>query len=148
MDTLAICYNPCELVVDNVYRDIEEALKSQNSLPDCVYIIGSEAQYAVYEMAWESKSSRLNSMLMRGMKHKIDFVKQYVFLEWKEVCFVEHLLGPTSKTYNVDCKQLLTKGAYSLLNKNNAIHQAPSGHVFKHPSGNKNKLFIQAREIG
>ena len=39
IDTLAICYNRCELEQDNVYSDIEATLKSRNTLPDCVYII-------------------------------------------------------------------------------------------------------------
>jgi len=41
----------------------------------------------------------------------------------------------------------MSRGVHSLIEKNNAVHQAPSGHVFKHPSQRRNKVFIQAREI-
>ena len=147
IDTLAICYNRCELEQDNVYSDIEATLKSRNTLPDCVYIIGNSSQYNVFKEAWSPGSSRRDNMLKRGEKHGLDFVKQYTFLEWKETGFDEHTLGLTAGTLSQDPYALLSSGVHTLLEKNNAIHQAPSGHVFKHPSGNKNKLFIQTREI-
>jgi hypothetical protein len=146
-EILTICYNSCGLDVDNVYRDIEKALKSRENLPDCVYIIGDKKQCAIYKDAWSSKTPSKESMLMRGMKFGLDIVKQYVFLEWQDTDFVQNLLGSNTKIYESDPKLLLKKGMYSLLDKNNAIHQAPSGHAFRHPSGNINKLFIQAREI-
>lgn len=147
IDTLAICYNRCELEQDDVYTDIEATLKSRNTLPDCVYIIGNSSQYTVFKEAWSPDSSRRDNMLKRGEKHGLDFVKQYTFLEWKENGFEVHALGLTAGTLLKDPCALLSSGVHTLLEKNNAIHQAPSGHVFKHPSGNRNKLFIQAREI-
>lgn len=147
VEALVICYNACVLAVDNVYRDVEEALKACGNLPDCVYFIGNPDQRVIFMEAWSPESTRRESMLKRGTKLGLDFVKQYVFLEWHEIGFVKHVLGETPEPYHFDVKRLLTQGVYSLLEKNNAIHQAPSGHVFKHPSGNKNKLFIQAREI-
>lgn len=147
VEALVICYNSCALAIDNVYRDIEEALKARDNLPDCVYVIGSSSQCAVFKEAWKPANDRREYMLTRGMKLGLDFVKQYVFFEWQETRFVKHVLGSTAETYKFDPEWLLTQGVNSLLDKNNAIHQAPSGHVFKHPSGNKNKVFIQAREI-
>lgn len=147
IDTLVICYNRCELEQDNVYSDIEATLKSRNTLPDCVYIIGNSSQYNVFKEAWSPGSSRRDNMLKRGEKHGLDFVKQYTFLEWKKTVFEEHTLGLKEGTLSQDPYALLSSGVHTLLEKNNAIHQAPSGHVFKHPSGNKNKLFIQTREI-
>lgn len=147
IETLAICYNNCKLATDNIYSDIEKALKTSNTLPDCVYIIGSSSQYSVFREALSPDNSRRDNMLKRGMKHGLDFVKQYTFLEWKETGFDKHALNSKEGTFSLEPSSLLTSGVYSLLEKNNAIHQAPSGHVFKHPSGNKNKLFIQTREI-
>lgn len=146
-EALVICYNACVLVVDNVYRDVEEALKACDNLPDCVYVIGSAGQLAVFKEAWNPDNVRRESVLKRGTKLGLDFVKQYVFLEWRGTDFVNHVLGATPEPYHFDPKRLLTRGVYSLIEKNNVIHQAPSGHLFKHPSGNKNKVFIQAREI-
>jgi len=146
-ETLSICYNKCLLDVDNVYHDIEKALKSRAQLPDCVYIIGNSSQYAIYKEAWESDGTGKNSMLMRGGKHGIDFVKQYVFLEWKEINFIKHSLNSHADVFECSYKSLLSNGIYSLLEKNNAIHQAPSGHNFRHSSGTINNLFIQARDI-
>lgn len=147
VEALVICYNACALVVDNVYRDVEKALKANDNLPDCVYVIGNSDQLTVFKEAWSPESGRRESMLKRGTKLGLDFVKQYVFLELRGTSFAKHVLGVAPELYPFDPKRLLTWGMYSLLEKNNAIHQAPSGHVFKHPSGNKNKVFIQAREI-
>lgn len=147
VETLVICYNSFELAVENVYHDIENALKSCGNLPDCVYIIGSSSQYATFKDAWLPSSDRRENMLRRGVKLGIDFVKQYTFLEWQQDHFTKHTLGSTTELYRHDPKHILTRGVFSLLEKNDAIHQAPSGHTFKHPSGAKNKVFIQARDI-
>lgn len=147
VEALVICYNGCLLNVDHVYRDIEEALKEQHNLPDCVYLVGNSAQTDVFTLAWDPTHSRLDSVLKRGLKYGIDFVKQYTCLKWDGDGFTIHGLGGTGLTYTFDASDLLTQGMLSLVQKNNAIHSAPSGHVFKHPSGSKNKVFIQAREI-
>jgi hypothetical protein len=147
VEALTICYNGCFLDVDNVYRDIESALKSKPNLPDCIYVIGNSIQRSIYEEAWKPESIRRESMLKRGTKFGLDFVKQYIFLEWTNGGIVKNILGSGDEVYEFSPEGLLTQGVFSLLEKNNAIHQAPSGHIFSHPSGNKNRLFIQAREI-
>ncbi|WPO48675.1 hypothetical protein [Pseudomonas sp. S1Bt23] len=146
LEALVICYNGCSLAVDSVYRDVEEALKGESSLPDCVYIVGNASQYAVFAEAWDPSNTRSAAMLKRGTKGGLDFVKQYVFLQWNSASFDERPLSP-NVPYHFEVKRLLSRGVYSLMEKNNSIHQAPSGHVFKHPSGSRNRVFIQAREI-
>lgn len=147
IETLVICYNTCLLATDNVYHDIEQSLKSGDNLPDCVCIIGNSNQYSVYEDVWKSRDDQQKTMLMRGSKHGLDFVKQYIFWSWSDTGFIKNILGNSVENYTVDLASILSRGVFSLLEKNNALHKAPSGHQFRHPSGNKNKLFIQARDL-
>lgn len=147
IEALVLCYKSCRLTEGNVYADVETALKSDANLPDCVYIVGSTEQYNTFKAAWDPANTHLQTMIKRGMKAGFDFVKQYTFVEWDGTNFNHHALGAHPGPYNVDLKLLMTHGVNSLIEKNNAIHQAPSGHVFKHPSQRRNKVFIQAREI-
>lgn len=146
IEALVLCYKCCQMTEGNVYTDVETALKSDANLPDCVYIVGSTEQYNTFKAAWDPANTHLQTMIKRGMKAGFDFVKQYIFVEWDGANFHHHALGE-SGPYNVDLKLLMSHGVNSLIEKNNAIHQAPSGHVFKHPSQRRNKVFIQAREI-
>lgn len=145
-EALVLCYKPCHLTEGNVYADIEKALKGDTNLPDCVYIVGSSDQYQTFKAAWDPANPHMQTMVRRGMKGGLDFVREYTFHEWDGSCFQPHVLGKSDQ-HEFDLKHLLSHGVHTLLEKNNAIHQAPSGHVFKHPSQRRNKVFIQAREI-
>lgn len=147
IEVLSICYNRCDLSPSNVYADVDSALKSEPNLPDCVYIFGDSSQFRAFQAAWASDSSQRTTMLKRGEKQRIDFVHQYVFNEWQRPVFISHTLGAARETFQFSPHDLLERGVFSLLEKNNAIHRAPSGHIFKHPSGTKNRVFIQARDI-
>jgi len=143
---MAICYNDCKLVEDNVYRDVEEALKSSSILPDCFLIFGSHDQSEVFSSAFGSESSGKDAMLHRGMKYDLDFVKEYIFFEWSENKFSKKIIKGLDLYCDFGPEEILGWGVYSLLQKNGAIQRAPSGHVFAHPSGNKNRVFIQSRD--
>ncbi|WP_080568383.1 hypothetical protein [Pseudomonas oryzihabitans] len=146
-DALILCYKRCHLTEGNVYADIEKSLKLDANLPDCVYIIGSTSQHEAYKKALDPQNRRFGTITERGSKEKTEFVKHYTFIEWDSANFSFHSLTRKTSPYTIDLRDILGRGVYSLLQKNNAIHQAPSGHVFKHPSQRRNKVFIQAREI-
>ncbi|HCF1109681.1 TPA: hypothetical protein RRO84_005075, partial [Pseudomonas aeruginosa] len=147
IEVLVLCYKSCQLTEGNVYADVETALKGDVSLPDCVYIVGSTEQSNTFKAAWDPTNLRLQTMIQRGMKAGIDFVKQYTFVEWDGAKFQYHVLGKKPAPYKLALNHLMSRGVHSLIEKNNAVHQAPSGHVFGHPSQRRNKVFIQAREI-
>lgn len=147
IEALVLCYKRCQLTEGNVYADVEKALKSDANLPDCVYIVGSTEQCNTFKAAWDPANTHLKTMIKRGMKAGFDFVKQYSFVEWDGTDFRHHKLVKNPSPYQLELKHLMSRGVHSLIEKNHAIHQAPSGHVFKHPSQRRNKVFIQAREI-
>lgn len=146
-EALVICYNDSELSVQHVFSDIEMALKAQRHLPDCVYILGTSDQLAVFNNGWADDQGRLANLLRRGVKNERVCVHEYVFLEWNGETFNTHVLGGREITYRHDPSVLLKHGLKTLIEKNNVIHSAPSSHSFKHPSGTLNNVFIQAREL-
>lgn len=146
-DGLVICYNDRDLSVSEIFPDIEKALKSHLTLPDCVYIMGSTAQLKVFEEGWQKDQTRLADFLSRGVKNSRLCVHEYVFLEWNGESFTPHVLGGGALTYPCNPVQLLHDGLKNLLAENNVIHTAPSAHSFKHPSGTLNNVFIQTREL-
>lgn len=146
-DALIICYNECELSVSEIFSDIERALKAHLTLPDCVYIMGSETQFKVFAEAWVADQRRLSDFLSRGTKNEHVCVHEYVFLAWSGESFFPYRLGGGDLIYTCDAVRFLRDGLKSLLTKNNVIHTAPSAHSFKHPSGTLNNIFIQAREL-
>ena len=146
-EALVICYNDAELSVPHAFNDIETALKSSRQLPDCVYILGTSHQLAVFNAGWADEQTRLQGLLKRGVKNSRVCVHEYVFLEWNGVSFVVHVLGDKEIVYRCQPRVILRDGLRSLIEKNNVIHSAPSSHSFKHPSGTLNNVFIQAREL-
>lgn len=146
-EALVICYNDSELSVQHVFTDIEDALKAQRHLPDCVYIVGTSDQLSVYNSSWADDQDRLANLLKRGVKNARVCVHEYVFLEWNGASFNVHVLGGQELVYHYDPSTLLRDGLRTLIEKNNVIHSAPSAHSFKHPSGTLNNVFIQAREL-
>lgn len=146
-EALVVCYNDCELSPMQVYSDVENSLKSSRHLPDCVYIIGDSCQLSVFKEAWEPHQHRLQDLLKRGVKNDCVRVDQYVFLEWRESNFFPHALDGKNLEYNFSPTKLLQDGLKALIIKNSVISAAPSGHLFKHPSGTLNSVFIQAREL-
>ncbi|MGF6395975.1 hypothetical protein [Pseudomonas plecoglossicida] len=147
VEVLSLCYNRCDLSPSDVYDDVDSALKGEANLPDCVYIFGDSNQLRAFQEAWAADSPRRTTMLKRGEKSQIDFVRQYVFNEWQGADFTSHVLGDSAQNLSFSANDLLERGVFSLLQRNNAVHKAPSGHIFKHPSGTKNRVFIQARDI-
>lgn len=146
-DGLVICYNDCDLSVSEIFTDIEKALKSHLTLPDCVYIMGSTAQLKIFEEGWQTDQTRLADFLSRGVKNDRLRVHEYVFLEWNGESFTPNKLGGGVLTYPYAPVKLLHDGLKNLLAENNVIHTAPSAHSFKHPSGTLNNVFIQTREL-
>jgi len=57
----------------------------------------------------------------------------------------KHVIAKQS--YDISIEKLIQQGLQYLLEANEVIQIAPAGHLFKHPSGTRSKVFIQAREM-
>lgn len=149
LDVLSLCYNSRKLKELEIYEDLEEALKSDRVLPDVVCIFGNEAQLEVYKKAWQNDG--IKNLIQRGKKDGFDYVKNYIFFCWDRGSFSFELLEGSlfflGSGFKLEPDNLLLEGGFSLINKNNVINIAPVNYSFKHPSGTRNNVFIQARDL-
>jgi hypothetical protein len=132
------------------YSILEEGLKSCNTLPDCMVIICSDKQMNDFARYWQDKEENKN-FLNRTVKNGTKYTKDFYFVEINESTIelnktISSLDGITQLVES-DLVNILGDGLKSLVERNSAVHIAPAGHSFKHPSGKISKLFIQTREL-
>ena len=132
------------------YSDLELSLKSAELLPDCVVIIASKKFCEGIGSFWSNALLR-DSFVSRGERSGKPFVKFYYLYSWDSSGLTE-LFGSCADTdlkpcFKLAVQDLLLQGLYDLVNRNNVVQVAPVGHLFKHPSGTRNNVFIQAREL-
>jgi len=89
-----------------------------------------------------------NNLLDRGKKDDISYIKGYYFYEWN----IDELVLIAQEQvkhheFKIKTKELVNEGLKNLVQKNSVVQLSPAGHIFRHPSGTRNKIFIQAREL-
>ncbi|WP_139372412.1 hypothetical protein [Pseudomonas fluorescens] len=132
------------------YSDLERSLKSASLLPDCVVIIASKKFCESISLHWENTVLR-NSFISRGEKSGRPFVKFYYLYSWEKTGFTEVFSSCSDADlkpcFSLQINALVEQGLYELVNCNSVVQVAPVGHLFKHPSGTRNSIFVQAREL-
>lgn len=132
------------------YAALEKALKSSDTLPDCIVIYMSTNRLSDCCQYWDNKELQ-DSFLNRLSKQNVCFTKEVFFAEIVGGSFKIHPRYKSchnSLELNVgDLSEFYLFGLNNLVDRNNVLQIAPSGHTFKHPSGRINKLFIQSREL-
>ena len=132
------------------YAALEKALKSSDTLPDCIVVYVPTVRLRDCFLYWENKELH-NSFTNRLSKKNVCYTKSLFFVELAGEKFnvhPRHTIKNTSLEINdYDAKRFYSFGLSKLVERNNVLHIAPAGHTFKHPSGRINKLFIQSREL-
>ncbi|MFG6430988.1 hypothetical protein [Roseateles sp. LYH14W] len=132
------------------FDELTTSLQEVQALPDCVVVVAEASALKPMRGYWTESSGQLQTLLQRGAKKRVQFVKQYYFVAWsaQDGLTVDGTL-PSEKPplFKLPLQQFLQQGLNSLVLKNPVVQIAPAGHVFKHPSSTINKLFIQAREL-
>lgn len=149
LDVLCIAYGNEEIVGQlQFFGHMEVAIKKRQILPDCIVIIASKELANNLYYYWNTDITQRETIINRSAKNGCAFVKSYDFYAWGEGQLekLEHYNSSTS-FYDIPTEKLIQCGLHNLLKENDVVQIAPSGHLFKHPSGTKSKLFIQAREM-
>lgn len=149
LDALCIAYGNEEMVDSlQFFGDMEVAIKKSLILPDCIVIIASKELANNLYCYWNTDIIQRETIINRSAKNGCAFVKSYDFFAWSEGQ-LEKLENhnSSSSSYDIPTEKLIQCGLHNLLKTNDVVQIAPSGHLFKHPSGTKSKLFIQAREM-
>lgn len=148
-DALCIAYaNNAEVSSLQLFSDLEASIKECSTLPDCVVIIADTELAKNLVAHWNNDSIQRETILNRGIKSGDYFVKNYYFFAWgtNQLGAINYSLV-NSLQYEISADELIQQGLQNLLVKNEVVQIAPAGHLFKHPSGTKSKVFIQAREM-
>ncbi len=130
------------------FDDLEQAIKASLTLPDCLVVIADKCLAETLKTYWEEDSNQREIILARGNRKGHIFIKSYYFYEW----YPQHPRLVNSHVeveegYVVPVLDCVDQGLRSLISENGVVQIAPAGHTFRHPSGNRNKIFIQAREL-
>lgn len=148
-DALCIAYaNNAEVSSLQLFSDLEASIKECSTLPDCVVIMADAELTKKLFAHWNDDPIQRETILDRGIKSGCPFVKNYYFFAWDndQLEVIDNHLANT-KAYKISSDELIQQGLRNLLVKNEVVQIAPAGHLFKHPSGTKSKVFIQAREM-
>lgn len=139
-----------ELTILDLFDELTTSLNDAFTLPDCVLVIADTLAALELAQCWATSESQRNTFQKRCEKNGIPFVKAYHFVGWSPdsgltVLFTEKI--GAALCLNAPLNSFVYQGLHSLMKLNPVVQIAPAGHVFKHPSKNFSKIFIQAREI-
>jgi len=132
------------------YNALTYALGECSSLPDGIIILYSQTKSEFIESVWSDEIEKDN-FYNRLQTHSHRYTKNLYFVSLsKDGMHLNKSISEISDMYEVTQRDLETfyrEGISILALKNEVLNFAPSGHSFRHPSGNINKLFIQAKEM-
>ncbi|MQA21650.1 hypothetical protein [Rugamonas rivuli] len=131
------------------FSELQTALKSNDTVPDCMVVIASPEVIVSLQQHWGSTSLQA-TFVARGVRNQVQYLKAFHFYAWDAEQIVEHytqVTTPGAPQFTLNITDILNQGLTDLVARNDVIQVAPAGHVFKHPSGTINKIFIQAREL-
>ncbi|WP_028359269.1 hypothetical protein [Burkholderia pseudomallei] len=132
------------------FDELQTALKLSKTLPDCVVILSSPALAKRLCGYWSTSTDQRSNFMARGAREGVHYVKSYYFFAWDAQGLTletsEHA-QPAPMPFDVPVEDFCQQGLRQLVKGNPVVQVAPAGHVFKHPSGTINKVFIQAREL-
>lgn len=134
-----------------LFDELEIALKQTDTLPDCVVIFAASPLIEDLYSKWIAAVDARKRFLARGDRQGIQFVKAHYFVAWDATGQNLHAVTTGEEgadiPWDIPTTVFLRQGLSRLVRDNPVVQLAPAGHVFKHPSGTINKVFIQAREL-
>lgn len=131
------------------FSELETALKSNDTMPDCMAFVANQGLIGVLKGHWDA-STQQETFVTRGIRNQVQFIKEFHFISWDPTGSAVVHIHATSQggtRFALDVGGILQQGLTCLVQRNDVVQVAPAGHVFKHPSGTVNKIFIQAREL-
>lgn len=133
------------------FAEAEAELKACATHPDAMVFLGSSVIVKDLWKHWNDFQMLKKDFIERGVVQTTILTKSYYFFEWSNFVFnligEELLVSSNSRITSSNLNALLFQGVSQLVRENQVVQYAPTGHVFRHPSGTVNNIFIQAREL-
>lgn len=130
------------------YAEVETGVKSGDVLADCIVVLADKNTISTLIGYWKSDEPRRRVVVARGEKAGLAYIKAFYFcaIDSHGMSLEYHdPVGGLEPKLSVE--SLVVQGLHALVRRPDVVQIAPAGHVFKHPSGKVNKIFIQAREL-
>jgi hypothetical protein len=151
VDARCIFFDDRSSITDlEFFDELQTALKLSETLPDCVVVLSSPDLCRRLCEYWSTSTEQRDNFMARGTREGVHYVKSYYFFAWDAHGLRLEPSGhsqPSSSSFDLPVDDFCEQGLRQLVRDNPVVQVAPAGHVFKHPSGTINKVFIQAREL-
>lgn len=147
----------CVYLSDSCLKDTTDffsaitlALTECDTIPDAIIVYYTQSLSEGINNAWNDNDQK-DVLFTRLSKNKHIYTKYFYFIQMNSNGFEMNTALSSNNEFfvpsNKDLSEFYRKGILELAEKNDVLHNAPSGHKFKHPSGKILNLFIQTKEI-
>jgi hypothetical protein len=146
IDVLCIYFGQSPVDITLINDEIQNTLKIREPIPDAVYVLSHGEGGAALAKEFDSNKNRTDLLLARGKTEHLTYLKDFAVLNFQDGIF-KRTFSQNTNQYDVEIGSLLQDGIARLVEDTGAYQSAPTGHVFKHPSGRKSKHFLLATEL-
>lgn len=148
IDVLAVFFSRTDLDISVVDDALQDALKTQEPLPDAVVLLSFGEHSEKLIKVWQSSPMRVAGLTQRGRTSAVNYLKELSIWTFRDGAFERVHRDPESRAdYKLNVSQLVRKGLADLVEQHGAFQEAPPGHVFQHPSKRQTTYFLLASEL-
>jgi hypothetical protein len=148
IDVLTIFFGRAALDINVVDDALQDALKTDDPLPDAVALVSFGAHTETLIEAWQGSALRAEGLKRRGRTAAVDYLKELSIWSFSDGAFEKrHRSADSRSDFLLDMAMLVRRGLEDLVELHGAFQEAPPGHVFRHPSKRESNQFLLASEL-
>lgn len=148
IDVLTIFFGRSALDINVVDDALQDALKTNEPLPDAVALVSFGAHTEALIEAWQVSALRVKDLKQRGRTAAVDYLKELSIWNFSDGTFEKRHRSTDSRSdFQLNVAMLIRRGVEDLVELHSAFQEAPPGHVFRHPSKRESRHFLLASEL-
>lgn len=147
IDTLLIYLGESPIDISVINDEVQNALKVKAPIPDVLYVLTHGKQGDLFLREWQQNTATANVLLARGQTEKFNYLKDFAISNFQGGAFKTIFTTPETPHFSISIESLLEDGLAELVSAKGAFQIAPTGHVFKHPSGKQSRHFLLTSEL-
>lgn len=148
IDVLLIFFGRSTSDMNVLDDEIQNSLKTSEPIPDAIALVSYGDQATRIAEAWQKNSARSKTLMDRGKTDKLEYLKELAIWRFLDGHFAKaHRAIESIQDFDLDVKRLIADCLSKLVDERGAYQEAPSGHVFRHPSKRETKNFLLASEL-
>ena len=147
VDVLCVFFGRAPLDMSAVDDEVQLALKAREPVPEVLYLVSFGGQAARLSELWAEDGGRAKGVLGRGRAVLRQEFHDFSIFGFKDGNFNRLDVDPTYGKYSFKFDELLRAGLAQLVAERGAFQEAPSGHLFRHPSKRQTSHLLLASEL-